>query len=42
MKWFNWLYVDHENFKAIAEKVGLSITKLAEQDNQYLVELRLN
>ena len=41
-KWFDWLYVDFENFKAIAEKAGFTITKLAEQDNQYLVELSLN
>jgi SAM-dependent methyltransferase len=41
-EWFDWLYVDYKKFKAIAEKVGFSITKLAEQDNQYLVELSLN
>ena len=41
-EWFNWLYVDYDNFKSIAEKVGFSMTKLAEQDNQYLVELRIN
>lgn len=41
-EWFNWLYVDYDNLTTIAEKAGFSITKLAEQENQYLVELKLN
>jgi hypothetical protein len=38
-KWFEWLYVDLENLTSIAEKVGLLVNLLHEEDGQYLVEL---
>jgi SAM-dependent methyltransferase len=38
--WFDWLYVDFNNMKAIAEKIGLKVTKLADENDHYLVELK--
>ncbi len=40
--WFDWLYVDFERLQNTAEKVGFSVELLYDQDNHYLVELKLN
>lgn len=37
--WFNWLYVDFDKLKITAEKVGLAIEKIYEEEYQFLVEL---
>ena len=37
--WFDWLYVDFKNFEKIALKVGFSVEKIIDIDDQYLVEL---
>ena len=36
---FDWLYVDFENLKSAAEKIGFAIEKLYEEENQFLVKL---
>lgn len=38
-EWFEWLYVDFEKLKEIAEEVGLMATLIHEEDEQYLAEL---
>lgn len=40
--WFDWLYVDFDRLQNAAEKVGFSVELLYDQDNHYLVELKLN
>lgn len=40
-EWFDWLYVDFERLKKIAEKVGFNVELLIEKDDHYLVELTL-
>ena len=40
--WFDWLYVDFKNFEKIALKVGFSVEKIIDIDDQYLVELIKN
>lgn len=37
--WFNWLYVDFESFRKVAEECGFRIELLHEEENQYLAEL---
>ena len=37
--WFNWLYLDEETLKKIAEDNGLKVKILGHQDDQYLAEL---
>ena len=39
--WFEWLYVDFENLKSIAEKIGFKVVQLLEEDDHYLAELSL-
>jgi SAM-dependent methyltransferase len=39
---FNWLYVDFETLKSVAEKTGFNVEKLFEEDNQFLVRLKKN
>lgn len=39
--WFDWLYVDLERLKNAAETTGFEAELLFEEDNHYLVELRL-
>jgi SAM-dependent methyltransferase len=36
---FDWLYVDFETLKVAAEKIGFSVDKLYEEENQFLVKL---
>jgi hypothetical protein len=36
---FDWLYVDFENLKSAAEKIGFAIEKFYEEENQFLVKL---
>ncbi len=38
-EWFDWLYVDFDRLKGVAEKVGFKIEFLFEENDQYLVEL---
>ncbi|RYF98635.1 MAG: methyltransferase domain-containing protein, partial [Chitinophagaceae bacterium] len=39
-EWFNWLYIDQENLKAIAESLNFKVELLYEDENdQYLVKL---
>lgn len=38
-EWFDWLYVDFERLKGVAEKVGFKVEFLFEENDQYLVEL---
>jgi len=38
-EWFEWLYVDFEKLREIAEDVGFKVRKITEIDNQYLAEL---
>lgn len=40
--WFDWLYVDFETLKEVAEKVGLTTTLLYEHEDQFLVQLEAN
>lgn len=37
--WFEWLYVDFDTLKKTAEKVGLEVELIHEEDQQYLAEL---
>lgn len=37
---FNWLYVDYEKLKSVAETIGFEVALLFEQEDQYLVQLR--
>lgn len=37
--WFEWLYVDEDNFRQAAEKVGLTFNVLYRNDHEYLAEL---
>ena len=39
--WFDWLYVDFEKLEIAATKVGLSVNKLFNEDDHYLVELKI-
>lgn len=39
--WFDWLYVDLDNLKSIAEKIGFNVELLVEEDSQYLVEITI-
>jgi SAM-dependent methyltransferase len=39
---FNWLYVDFDALKSVAEKTGFSVEKLYEEENQFLVRLKKN
>lgn len=39
--WFDWLYVDPERLKNAAEITGFETELLFEEDNHYVVELRL-
>jgi 2-polyprenyl-3-methyl-5-hydroxy-6-metoxy-1,4-benzoquinol methylase len=39
--WFEWLYVDFENLKSAAEKAGYEAHLLAQDNDDYLAELRL-
>jgi len=41
-EWFDWLYVDFGRLQGICEEVGLSIELLHEEDDHYLVELKIN
>lgn len=36
---FDWLYVDFDTLKKEAEKIGFSVEKIFEEENQYLVKL---
>lgn len=36
---FHWLYVDFETLKSAAEKIGFTVEKLYEEENQFLVKL---
>ncbi len=36
---FHWLYVDFDTLKIEAEKIGFSVEKLHEEENQFLVNL---
>ena len=38
-EWFEWLYVDFDKLKEIAENVGFSVHKITDQNDQYLAEL---
>src|SRR5690554_1409714 len=39
--WFDWIYLDLENFEKIAKAAGLKLTLLAEDDaNSFLVQLK--
>lgn len=38
-EWFKWLFVDVENLRISAEKVGFTVELLYEDDAQYLVRL---
>lgn len=40
-EWFDWLYVDYNRLKNTAEKVGFDVELLFEEDNHYLVKLKL-
>ena len=37
--WFDWLYVDFDNLKAAAEKIGFEVQLLHEENDEYLVAL---
>lgn len=39
--WFDWLYVDFDNLKKIAEKIGFNVELIFEEESQYLVELTI-
>jgi len=39
--WFDWLYVDYDKLRETAEKIGLNVELLHEEDGQYLVELTI-
>ena len=39
--WFKWLYVDFNNLQKCATEAGFTVTKLYENDNHYLAELKL-
>ena len=38
-EWFEWLYVDFENLKSVAEKLGFEVEKVYDDNDQYLVQL---
>jgi SAM-dependent methyltransferase len=38
-EWFKWLFVDLENLKQVAEKVGFKVTLLTQEESQFLVRL---
>lgn len=40
-EWFDWLYIDYGRLQGICEEVGLSIQLLHEEDDHYLVELKI-
>ncbi len=37
--WFDWLYVDFDRLKDMAEKIGLKVEQLMEEEHHYLVEI---
>ena len=39
--WFDWLYVDFDKLQLVANKIGLSVEKIYEEDNHYLVEIKM-
>ncbi len=39
-EWFQWLFVDFENMKKTAEKVGFEVELLYQNEEQYLVKLK--
>lgn len=39
--WFDWLYVDFDNLFKTAKKVGLKASKVYEQEDHYLAELKV-
>jgi len=39
--WFDWLYVDFNRLCDVADEVGLSVELLHEEDDHYLVELKI-
>ena len=39
--WFDWLYVDFEKLEVAATKIGLSVNKLYDENDHYLVELKI-
>lgn len=39
--WFDWLYVDFDKLQEIGSRAGFNVTKLYEEENQYLAELTL-
>ena len=40
-EWFDWLYIDFARLQDICEEVGLSLKLLYEEDDHYLVELKI-
>lgn len=40
--WFDWLYVDFENLKKAAEKIGFTAEKVMEDGQSFLAKLTLN
>ncbi len=39
--WFEWLYVDFDTLKSVAEKIGFKTTQLVAESDHYLAELRM-
>ncbi|MDC0099652.1 MAG: methyltransferase domain-containing protein [Crocinitomicaceae bacterium] len=39
--WFEWLYVDFDTLAEAAKNVGMIATKIYEEDDQYLAELKI-
>ena len=40
--WFEWLYVDYDKLATAANNVGLAIAKIYEENDSYLVEMKMN
>lgn len=41
-EWFKWLYIDFDKLEEAANKLGLKVEKLYEEDEQYLARVTLN
>ncbi|HIP31385.1 MAG TPA: class I SAM-dependent methyltransferase [Crocinitomicaceae bacterium] len=39
--WFDWLYVDFEKLEIAASKIGLSVNKMYDENDHYLVEMTI-